>query len=296
MLGQEELIRAATVVMNALEKELGQTLGFGVLERSSHEPCVEVLADVEGSSGFSFHMNPGLRIPLHTSAPGKAILASLPEKDRDQIIGRMSFEVYTGNTIRTPEAFREELRQVRKQGFAIDRNEQVINCHCVGVPVNFAEESTVGAMWVTGPADSLPEKAFPDIARSLAGGARKIEECLSGIGREMNAEYIDLMIDRAIQLMRATLNRRLDMKQVAADLFVSYSWFRQAFKRRTGKSPNQYHMSLRVEKAKDLLSNPQMLVKDVAEQLGFKDEYYFSARFKRETGKSPRAYRDSLTP
>ena len=294
MAERQEQIRVSTVVMNTLVKEIGQTLGVGVLNYASDEPTVEVIAEVEGTSGFCFHMNRGLQIPLHTSAPGKAIVASLLPDNRDDVISRMSFKVFTEHTIRTPEAFREELEEVRQLGYSIDRNEQVLNCHCVGVPVCFPGEANVAALWTTGPVNMLPEASFPKVALLLAKGADEIETALGGASREINAEYIHLVVDRAIQMMDVTLNQRLDMKQVAADLCVSYSWFRQAFKKRMGLSPNQYHMQRRIEKAKELLANPRVLVKDVAAQLGFSDECYFSTRFKQQTGQSPQAYRDGL--
>ena len=294
MAERQEQIRVSTVVMNSLVREIGQTLGVGVLNATPAEPTVEVIAEVEGTVGFCFHMNRGLQIPLHTSAPGKAIVASLLPDDCEDVISRMSFSVFTDHTIASPEAFRRELEAVRQQGFSIDRNEQVLNCHCIGVPVCFPGERIVAALWTTGPANMLPEASFPELAILLANGADEIETALGGASREINAEYIHLVVDRALRMMDVTLDRRLDMKEVAADLSVSYSWFRQAFKKRTGLSPNQYHMQRRIEKAKELLASPRVKVKDVSSQLGFSDECYFSTRFKQQTGQSPQAYREGL--
>ncbi len=295
MAERQEQIRVSTVVMNGLVEEIGQTLGVGVLNCAPAEPTVEVIAEVEGTVGFCFHMNRGLQIPLHTSAPGKAIVASLLPDDREDVISRMSFKVFTDYTISTPGAFRTELKEVSQLGYSIDRNEQVLNCHCIGVPVCFPGETNVAALWTTGPANMLPEDSFPEVARLLAKGADEIEAALGGASREINAEYIHHVVARAIQMMDVTLNQRMDMKQVAADLCVSYSWFRQAFKKRTGLSPNQYHMQRRIEKAKELLASPHVKVKDVSAQLGFSDECYFSTRFKQQTGQSPQAYRDGLS-
>ncbi len=125
MKDRQEQVRVATVVMNGLAQGIGQTLGFGVLNRASEVPAVEVIASVEGVSGFCFHTDPGFQIPLHTSAPGKAILGYLTANERDTLIDRISFDVYTENTIRSPKAFTAALREVQAQGYATDCNEQI---------------------------------------------------------------------------------------------------------------------------------------------------------------------------
>lgn len=72
---------------------------------------------------------------------------------------------------------------------------------------------------------------------------------------------------------------------------ISYTWFRRMFKKYTGFSPNQYHIQLRVQKAKDFLSLTHMSIKEVALDAGFKSSYYFTRLFKQKTGLTPSQYR-----
>ena len=71
--------------------------------------------------------------------------------------------------------------------------------------------------------------------------------------------------------------------------------FRRCFKREVGKTPLQYLISLRLERAHQLLSEEHRFsIEAIASACGFSDVYYFSKAFKKCVGLSPLAYRDSL--
>jgi transcriptional regulator GlxA family with amidase domain len=63
------------------------------------------------------------------------------------------------------------------------------------------------------------------------------------------------------------------------------------FKEKTGEAPAEYHLNLRLEKACELLRDTNQSVRQIAEDIGFKNQNHFSAFFKRKTGHSPSAYR-----
>lgn len=66
------------------------------------------------------------------------------------------------------------------------------------------------------------------------------------------------------------------------------SYISRIFKLRKGVSPSEYITKYRIKTAKKLmLENPEIMIKQVAEMVGFKESYYFSKTFKRETGMWP---------
>jgi len=73
-----------------------------------------VLEQIDGLHNFSFKVKPGLRFPLHTSAPGKAYLASLPDTESKQIIARLKLTRFTPKTITTQAKLHKELKEVRQ--------------------------------------------------------------------------------------------------------------------------------------------------------------------------------------
>jgi AraC-like DNA-binding protein len=74
---------------------------------------------------------------------------------------------------------------------------------------------------------------------------------------------------------------------------LSTSQYSLLFKRKTGKSPLDYLIQLRIQKACELLDNTSLKIKDIAPQVGYPDPYYFSRIFTKVIGNSPRDYRKS---
>ena len=72
---------------------------------------------------------------------------------------------------------------------------------------------------------------------------------------------------------------------------VSYSKFRKMFKEYTGFAPSQYIQEVRINMAKELLTNTTVSIKEIAYQLGYENTDYFFTVFKRVTGMTPVNYR-----
>lgn len=108
---------------------------------------------------------------------------------------------------------------------------------------------------------------------------------------ENNPESV--WVSQAIFLLQQTLHGSIDIEALASRFPISYSKFRKVFKQHTGKSPNQYHLDLRLEKAEELLRNTNLSVKEIGYHTGFESPYYFSRMFKAKVGKPPKVYRQS---
>ncbi len=108
------------------------------------------------------------------------------------------------------------------------------------------------------------------------------------IQREDN---VHLIINKAIVLLRTRMDEQIAMQDIAAELQVSYAWFRKMFKLYTGMAPQQYLIQLKIEKAKLLLNNLNKSVKEIAYELNFEYPLNFSKLFKEKVGLSPGQYR-----
>jgi AraC-like DNA-binding protein len=81
---------------------------------------------------------------------------------------------------------------------------------------------------------------------------------------------------------------------VAKKLGYSYESFRKKFREAVGFAPGRFHLDSRIDRAAALLHQGRHTIKEIAVQLKFCDEFYFSRCFKRRFGQSPRAFRQRV--
>ena len=98
-------------------------------------------------------------------------------------------------------------------------------------------------------------------------------------------------VESAIARIQTDFARHLDMQLLARELGVSYSWFRHTFAAYTGLSPHQYLLELRLVRARGLLTETELSVKEIAMLTGFEDELYFSRLFRQKLNLTPSQWR-----
>lgn len=131
------------------------------------------------------------------------------------------------------------------------------------------------------------------VQQILAGLATQIMGLLysarqAGFTREVHpASPVQITVER----MQTSLDSDLDVPAIARQLGVSYSWLRRTFADHTGLSPHQYLLELRLVRARNLLSESALTVKEVGRRIGFEDEHYFSRLFHKKVGIAPGLWR-----
>ncbi|WP_240941841.1 AraC family transcriptional regulator [Paenibacillus sp. HB172176] len=102
-----------------------------------------------------------------------------------------------------------------------------------------------------------------------------------------------LDIEKAIQYMTERLEDNVSLSELAAQAALSVPHFTQLFKKKTGYSPIDYYLRLKIQLAGQYLDLTDQSVKAIGARVGFQDPYYFSRLFKKIMGKSPSAYRST---
>jgi len=101
----------------------------------------------------------------------------------------------------------------------------------------------------------------------------------------------DEAIQKSIDFIRKHPHGKLVVSELAAKAELSYVQYLRRFCAYTGMSPSDYISALRVQKAKSMLIETDLLIKDIAAMCGFDNEYYFSNFMKKQTGMSPSVFR-----
>lgn len=97
-------------------------------------------------------------------------------------------------------------------------------------------------------------------------------------------------VDRAIIYMQQHIDRMLSVRELAKYVDLSESHFSMVFRNKTGSSPMDYFISLKMQEAIRLLTNQSLKIKEVAFQLGYGDPYYFTRIFTKQIGSSPGSF------
>lgn len=116
----------------------------------------------------------GARIPLHAVSSGQVLLAFRTPAAIERYLER-PMERFTDRTLIQPDAVRERLREVRRQGFAWAMDEFETGISSIAAPIADASGEVIAALHVHGPSYRFPpEEAKTDLAQRLLGGAARI--------------------------------------------------------------------------------------------------------------------------
>lgn len=140
----------------------------------------------------------------------------------------------------------------------------------------------------------------PTDPRELVAVIEEIEEKL--IEKPLEAEMVpklevsNLIVQEALQYIERNYRRKISLKNMAEELFITPNYLCELFKKHTGRNLSQYISEYRAHKAKKYLAYVEYKVSDVADLVGFSDAKYFSSTFKKLFGLTPLEYRNKKNP
>jgi len=134
-----------------------------------------LIAVQEGPDAVSLFAYPGARMPLHATAPGKAILAYLPEERVDDILDEHGLVAVTNRTITDRDTLFEQLETVRERGYAVDDGERIAGMVCIAAPVLDKEDNVQASLCVCGPRSRIDEQRQEEIADVVRRSANVVQ-------------------------------------------------------------------------------------------------------------------------
>ena len=99
-------------------------------------------------------------------------------------------------------------------------------------------------------------------------------------------------IDAAINFLGKNTDKILTLEEIAKEVNLSPSHFSSIFKKKTGFSLIEYFNHLKVQKACQYLLFTNLRIKEISQELGIEDQYYFSRMFTKVMGVAPNDYRE----
>ena len=117
-----------------------------------------------------------------------------------------------------------------------------------------------------------------------------VYELLAVITKGKSSQNGDLWLKRAVAIMEASYNKNLTVSELAAKVGFERSYFSTVFKERMGLSPHEYLTSVRISRARELLSGSDLPISECAEAVGL-DARNFARLFRAETGLAPMEFK-----
>jgi DNA-binding IclR family transcriptional regulator len=169
---QVELYKIAEPEIERLAEETGELVNLMTEERGMGV----YLKRSKGKDAVDLDTYAGMRVHLHSTALGKAILANLPPDYVEDIVDFHGLPRVTERTITDKETLDKELEEVRSRGFAIDDGERLKGLRCVSAPIMRDETTVLGAISVSAPANRVDEHELEeDLPNHVQGSANVIE-------------------------------------------------------------------------------------------------------------------------
>lgn len=168
---------AAQPILDDLARQTGELVRLAVVEDEE----MTWVAKSQGATG-AIRCDPisGRHVPLHTTAMGKAWLASLPEKEAIARVVERGFgsELLGPNAVRTVAQLRREIRATRTQGFGINEQESELGLSAIAMLVKDPTKANcvVGAVSIGGPTFRLDRARLVAFAAPLHEAICRIEE------------------------------------------------------------------------------------------------------------------------
>jgi AraC family L-rhamnose operon transcriptional activator RhaR/AraC family L-rhamnose operon regulatory protein RhaS len=118
-----------------------------------------------------------------------------------------------------------------------------------------------------------------------------LSRCYTASGTDQKLSGALMRLSEILVHIDSNFRRPLELDALVAMSGMSKSSFIRNFRKAVGRAPFEYIIQKRIERARELLKNPDISVRAAADESGFEDSNYFSRMFKKATGKTPLQFR-----
>lgn len=140
-----DIRKMAKKYLTSLSDETGQTSHLGILDGDAGV----YIDKQEGEKALIRYSRIGKRIPLHSTAIGKILLAYQTDENVAQLLDGYRFDPLTEKTITKQQDLLKELNEVKKQEYAIDNQENEQGVRCIAVPIKNLENEVLAALSIS---------------------------------------------------------------------------------------------------------------------------------------------------
>ncbi|WP_027339883.1 IclR family transcriptional regulator [Halonatronum saccharophilum] len=168
--------------LKEIVEECNETANLVVLDKGQ----VLYIDQVESTNMVRMFANIGSKGPAHSLGAGKVLLSSLTEEELDEVLEGIELTQFTPSTITSIEELKKNLKQIRKQGYAIDFEEMEEGVRCVAAPIKNDQGDIIAAISVSGPNIRITDRyLFNKLIPLVTSKAEEISKEVGGLSLEI---------------------------------------------------------------------------------------------------------------
>ena len=162
-----ELQTESKTVLAVLRRKLNLSVHLGILDGSN----VIYLEKMDVYPTMRLYTQVGYRSPAYCSSMGKCLLSCLSSSELEKALFGCKFEPFTPHTITSFPTFKQHLKKVRDDGFAMDDQEYVLEHRCVAAPVFDYRGDAIAAISASGSTDEISNGRLNEITAEVKKAA-----------------------------------------------------------------------------------------------------------------------------
>lgn len=155
-----KLLKCAKPAMEELMVQSHETVHLAI----QMEGEVMYLDSEQYSGIISVNTAVGGKAPMHSSAVGKALLATMPSEEADRVLAIKGLRRFTDKTIVDLRELHHHLKQCREQGYALDDEETHIGVRCLAAAIFNHRGAAVAVVGISGPSLRMTEERLTILA------------------------------------------------------------------------------------------------------------------------------------
>lgn len=172
-LDEQELLNAASPILNALARDTGETSHLGV--RMGHEAVI--IGRCDGPSPIRVAERIGAPRPLHATSMGKVLLAELSDDEISEYLN-VPLRRITSRTVTDPEALLAIVSEVRRSNVAFDDGEFIGDGRCIAAPVRDYRNRVACAIGISAPVWRLGIDRLATVQEKVQNAAQELSRAL----------------------------------------------------------------------------------------------------------------------
>ncbi len=171
------LVESVTPFLQKLSQHTNESINFAILE-GREAVC---LTKIESPEVLRTDIKIGARLPAHCTSVGKVLLAFLSDREFMTLYNNDNEKLFTPtpNSISSVMELKKCLKKIKKDGYAIDKEEFKIGINCLGVPIINNEGKSIASISVTGPSSRFTLSEIKKLRNTLVSISKDISRQLN---------------------------------------------------------------------------------------------------------------------